>query len=138
MARTDYGGPMAGSADGGAPPRVRLSRERVLGAALGIADARGRRALTIPALTAHAYAVLDSYVYGFALQEASLPFEGSGAVGEAARPIVEAMATGRYPHLLEMATGYYLQPGYDFADEFRFGLDLLLDGLARKLASATG
>ena len=27
-------------------------------------------------LTAHAYALIDSYVYGFALQEASLPFEG--------------------------------------------------------------
>ena len=27
-------------------------------------------------MTAHAYALLDSYIYGFALQEASLPFEG--------------------------------------------------------------
>ena len=27
------------------------------------------------ALTAHAYALIDSYVYGFALQEASLPFD---------------------------------------------------------------
>jgi hypothetical protein len=33
-----------------------------------------------------------------------------------------------------MATSYYLQPGYDFADEFRFGLDLILDGLERSLA----
>ena len=28
------------------------------------------------AMTAHAYALLDSYIYGFALQEASLPFDG--------------------------------------------------------------
>jgi len=27
------------------------------------------------ALTAHAYSLLDSYIYGFALQEASLPFD---------------------------------------------------------------
>ena len=27
-------------------------------------------------LTAHAYALIDSYTYGFALQEAALPFEG--------------------------------------------------------------
>jgi hypothetical protein len=30
-----------------------------------------------------------------------------------------------------MATSYYMQPGYDFADEFGFGLELILDGLAR-------
>jgi hypothetical protein len=28
-----------------------------------------------------------------------------------------------------MATSYYMQPGYDFADEFGFGLELILDGL---------
>ena len=32
-----------------------------------------------------------------------------------------------------MATDYYLQPGYDFGDEFEFGLDLILDGLDRQL-----
>ena len=42
---------------------------------------------------------------------------------------MERMAAGEYPHLVEMATSYYLQPGYDFGDEFRFGLDLILDGL---------
>ncbi|MGA8211302.1 MAG: TetR/AcrR family transcriptional regulator C-terminal domain-containing protein [Nocardioidaceae bacterium] len=88
-----------------------------------------------PALTAHAYALLDSYVYGFALQEASLPFEGPESVGEVAGPMMALMATGDYPHLVEMATTYYLQPGYDFADEFRFGLDLILDGLERSLAA---
>src|SRR6476660_4266782 len=29
------------------------------------------------AMTAHAYSVLDSYIYGFALQQASLPFKTS-------------------------------------------------------------
>ena len=82
-----------------------------------------------PEMTAHAYALLDSYVYGFALQEASLPFEGRESVGEIAGPIMEQMAAGAYPHLAQMASTYYLQPGYDFGDEFRFGLDLILDGL---------
>ena len=85
-------------------------------------------------MTAHAYALLDSYVYGFALQEASLPFEGPESVGEVAGPILELMATGQYPHLAEMAASYYLRPGYDFADEFRFGLDLLLDGIQSRLS----
>ena len=83
-------------------------------------------------LTAHAYALLDSYVYGFALQEASLPFEGPGSVAEVAEPMMELMATGEYPHLVEMATAYYLQPGYDFGDEFEFGLGLVLDGIERR------
>jgi AcrR family transcriptional regulator len=83
-------------------------------------------------LTAHAYALIDSYVYGFALQEASLPFEGPDTVGEVAEPIMALMATGEYPTMVEMATTYYLRPGYDFADEFEFGLDLILDGLERR------
>jgi AcrR family transcriptional regulator len=83
-------------------------------------------------LTAHAYALLDSYIYGFALQEASLPFEGPGSVGDVAEPIMALMATGAYPTMVEMATTYYLQAGYDFGDEFEWGLDLILDGLDRR------
>jgi AcrR family transcriptional regulator len=83
-------------------------------------------------LTAHAYALLDSYIYGFALQEASLPFEGPEGVQEVADPIMELMSSGADPAMVEMASTYYLQPGYDFADEFEFGLDLLLDGLERR------
>ena len=83
-------------------------------------------------LTAHAFALIDSYVYGFALQEASLPFEGPESVQEVAEPIMALMETGAYPMMGEMAQDYYLQPGYDFADEFEFGLDLILDGLAQR------
>ena len=36
-----------------------------------------------------------------------------------------------YPHLTEMTVQHVLQPGYDYADEFEFGLDLILDGLDR-------
>jgi AcrR family transcriptional regulator len=85
-----------------------------------------------PALTAHAYALLDSYVYGFALQEAGLPFEGTDSVADVAEPIMERFTTGEYPHLVEMATGYYFQPGYDFGDEFTWGLELILDALAQR------
>jgi hypothetical protein len=31
---------------------------------------------------------------------------------------------------VELATEHVQQPGYDFADEFDFGLELILDGLA--------
>ena len=86
-------------------------------------------------MTAHAYALLDAFVYGHALQEASLPFEGPDSVGEVAEPIMEMMSAGGYPHLVEMATSYYVQPGYDFANEFDFGLTLILDGLTRSLSA---
>jgi hypothetical protein len=89
------------------------------------------------ALTAHAYALLDSYTYGFALQEAGLPFEGSDTVADVAEPIMERFSTGEYPHLVEMATDCYLRPGYDFGDEFTWGLDLILDALTTRATSAS-
>ncbi len=88
-----------------------------------------------PALTAHAYALLDSYTYGFALEESGLPFDGPDSVGDVAASMVERFDAGAYPHLVQMARDYYVQPGYDFGDEFAFGLDLLLDGLAARLAA---
>lgn len=84
-------------------------------------------------LTAHAYALLDSYVYGFALQEAALPFNGPDTAGDVTVSIMQQFSTGEYPHLVEMATDYILQPGYDFGDEFEFGLNLILDGLTRSI-----
>ncbi|HJV14809.1 MAG TPA: TetR/AcrR family transcriptional regulator C-terminal domain-containing protein [Propionibacteriaceae bacterium] len=47
--------------------------------------------------------------------------------------IMQRFAAGDYPHLVEFATQYVLQPGYDFAAQFDFGLDLILDGLATQL-----
>jgi len=88
-------------------------------------------------LTAHAYSLLDSYTYGFALQEVGLPFEGSDSVADVAEPIMEGFSAGEYPHLVEMATDYYLKPGYDFGDEFSWGLDLILDALTSRATPAT-
>ena len=84
-------------------------------------------------LTAHAYALLDAYVYGFAVQEAALPFEGPDTVAEVAAPMMELFDPAAYPHLLELTTDFVLQPGYDFGNEFEFGLGLVLYGLARLL-----
>jgi AcrR family transcriptional regulator len=83
------------------------------------------------AMTAHAYALLDSYIYGFALQEASLPFSPQTAT-EATEAIMQQFA-GEYPHLVEMATEHILQPGYDFGDEFEIGLSVILDALTRSI-----
>jgi AcrR family transcriptional regulator len=85
------------------------------------------------AQTAHAYAVLDAFVYGFAVQEASLPFKGPDSAAEVAGPIMELMGAGEYPHLVEFAVQHAMLPGYDFGDEFEFGLGMVLDGIARML-----
>jgi AcrR family transcriptional regulator len=83
------------------------------------------------AMTAHAYALLDSYIYGFALQEAALPFNPE-TVTEATEAIMQQFA-GEYPHLAEMATKHILRPGYDFGDEFEVGLTVILDALTRSI-----
>ena len=39
-----------------------------------------------------------------------------------------------FPYLTEIAVEHVLQPGYDYGNEYQFGLDLILDGLERALA----
>ena len=81
--------------------------------------------------TAHAYALLDSYVYGFAVQEAALPFSGPDSAKEVAEPLMEALAG--FPHMVEIATQVAMQPGYDFGNEFGVGLEMILDAMERWL-----
>ena len=81
-------------------------------------------------LTAHAYSLLDSYIYGFALQEAGLPFGTGEEAAQVAQQISSQFGSGQYPYLTEMAMEHVLRPGYDYGDEFVIGLDLILDGLA--------
>lgn len=84
-------------------------------------------------LAAHAYAVIDAYLYGFVLQELSLPFEGTDETHEVAEEMLDRPEMAAFPHLVEMATDHVMQPGYDFADEFDYGLDLILDALQHRL-----
>jgi hypothetical protein len=81
------------------------------------------------ALTAHAYSALDSYIYGFALQERSLPFDTAEETAEMAQAILAHFPADDYPHLAELTVQHVLQPGYDYGNEYLFGLDLILDGL---------
>jgi AcrR family transcriptional regulator len=92
-----------------------------------------RRAGFPVALVAHAYSALDSYIYGFAMQERALPFESPEETAELAQAILARFPAHEYPHLAELTFEHVLQPGYDYAKEFDFGLGLLLDGLERTL-----
>jgi AcrR family transcriptional regulator len=84
-------------------------------------------------MTVHAYSVQDAYIYGFALQERDMSSESADDfAAEAQRQMREYQAVlAEYPHLVEVVGGYVAKSGYDYATEFVFGLDLILDGLDR-------
>ena len=87
------------------------------------------------ALVAHGFSALDSYIYGFALQRRSLPFDTGEQTAELAESIMASLPAGRYPHLVELTVQHVLR--HDYGDEFECGLDLLLDGLDRALADTS-
>jgi AcrR family transcriptional regulator len=77
---------------------------------------------------AHAFSLLDSYVYGQVIQETSWP--ASTPEESSASPTLDPDTMVEYPHLVAMyehATTF----GYTFDGEFEFGLDLILEGLER-------
>ncbi len=87
-------------------------------------------------LAGHAYSVVDSYVYGFALQEKNLPFHTPEELAAVGAGILGRVGPDDYPHLIEFMLERALKPGYDYGNEFLYGLDLILDGLERTLAGA--
>ena len=90
-------------------------------------------------MAAHAYSLLDSYIYGFALTKLNLPFDSSGEAGDAgevAEAMLQPFPVNEYPNLVEILTEHVMKPGYDYGDEFEYGLDILLDGLERIRAAA--
>jgi AcrR family transcriptional regulator len=84
-------------------------------------------------MTVHAYSVQDAYIYGFALQETDMSSETpEDFAAEAQRQMgayEEVLAD--YPNLVDVVGGYIAESGYDYATEFLFGLDLILDSLDR-------
>ena len=87
-------------------------------------------------MATHANWLLDSYVYGFALQEASLPFDTAGVFADMAEGVyLTQLPPDEFPYLNESAAAL-VAAGYDPAEEFLFGLDLVLVALEPLRASA--
>jgi AcrR family transcriptional regulator len=84
-------------------------------------------------MTVHAYSVQDAYIYGFALQETDMTPETPEDFAAVAAQQMEDYAAmlAEFPNLVEVVGGYVAKSGYDYATEFLFGLDLILDGLER-------
>jgi AcrR family transcriptional regulator len=87
------------------------------------------------AMAAHAYSLLDSYIYGFALTKMNLPFDTSDDVGEVAQSMLEPFPPDEYPNMVEILTDHVMKPGYEYGGEFDYGLDLILDGLESALGA---
>ena len=73
------------------------------------------------------YNLLDSYIYGFALQEATLPFSSPEEMASMSEQMLVAVADA-YPHLATVQREL-VGSGFDYADEFEAGLDIILGAL---------
>ena len=89
-------------------------------------------------LSAHAFALLDAHVYGHVLQEVALPFEPGDDIAPLAEAMLASMPVDALPHLAEMAREHVYRPGYTFGAEMTWGLELVLAGLAERLADESG
>jgi AcrR family transcriptional regulator len=79
---------------------------------------------------AHAFSLLDAYVYGQVIQEVSWPFSTSEGMTDTAASTLDQTAMNEYPHLVAMYE-FALTFDFTFDGEFEFGLELLLEGLER-------
>lgn len=90
----------------------------------------------------HAFIVIDSFIYGFVLQEVSWPFGGEDEA-EIAGEFEPLVDPSEYPHLMEMI-GFVMAGGPSrhhrprLSYEFDFGLNMLLDGFERELKAVSG
>jgi AcrR family transcriptional regulator len=85
------------------------------------------------AMAIHVFTVLDSYIYGFALQQMTMPFDSAEDLTGVAQDILQQFPSDEYPYLAETLSEYVGRTGYDFSDEFEFGLDLILGALDQYL-----
>jgi hypothetical protein len=81
--------------------------------------------------------MLDSYIYGFVLQEINLPFDDTGDLAPVVDSIMLPFSAEDYPYLVEFTTEYILKPGYSYAAEFGYGLDRILETLERAAVRPT-
>lgn len=83
------------------------------------------------AQAAHAYSVLDSYLYGFVLQATNMPVHSPDQIAEVGEAMMSRLPVDELPHLVEMFVEHALKPGYSYEVEFEYGLDLVLDSIAQ-------
>jgi AcrR family transcriptional regulator len=101
------------------------ARLRYLDGVIGVLSGAG---FPMP-MVLRAILVLDSYTYGFVLQELAWPF-APDRMPEAAAGFAQALPGGEHPNVRAIAEMVSTAPEGVPVD-FAFGLDLILDGLER-------
>ena len=86
-------------------------------------------------MATHAYNLVDSYVLGFALQEVNFPFSNAEELAAMSEEVLANLQADEYPNSARVAREL-LTSGFDYGNEFEFGLDLILDGIGRALDAA--
>ena len=86
-------------------------------------------------MAGHAYSLLDSYIYGFALQEGSLTYGSPEEHAEVGQATLRQLLPDEYPHLARVAREF-IEAGTEYGAGFEFGLELILDGIERAQAEA--
>jgi len=81
---------------------------------------------------ARAFSLLDSYIYGFGIQQMSFSADDGASTEEMAEAILAHIPAEEYPYLHRMAS-HAMEVGYDAEADFEFGLEIILDGLERIL-----
>jgi hypothetical protein len=80
--------------------------------------------------TYHAYHVLDGYIFGFALWEASHTYTAEEASNLAAK-FAETITADNYPHLHEHAQQHFSEGPHREVSAFELGRDLIVGGLKK-------
>ncbi|MDH5753389.1 MAG: TetR/AcrR family transcriptional regulator C-terminal domain-containing protein [Deltaproteobacteria bacterium] len=78
--------------------------------------------------------VMDSYIYGHALQESASPFENMEEVKDLVQTLQGTIPIKEFPNLVEFMREYVLKGDINRLhpeNSFRFGLEMIIDGLDR-------
>src|SRR5680860_1514872 len=81
-------------------------------------------------MAAHAFWLLDSFVFGQVIQELSVSIEAARQGSAAGADELEQVDLTDFPHFAEVAASA-VSSGYSVDAEFEFGLELVLDALDR-------
>lgn len=85
--------------------------------------------------TYHVYHLLDGHIFGFSLWEiayTSIPLDA-----EALSRLMQTIPWDEYPHLAEHRDQHMTEGPHGEVSAFDVGLDLILDGLQKRLASSS-
>jgi AcrR family transcriptional regulator len=85
-----------------------------------------------PVGASRAFSLLDSYIYGFGIQQFNISAADDASPEQMAEAFLASIPAEKYPNLNRMAS-HAMESGYDAEADFDFGLDIILDGLERIL-----